>query len=136
MLDWRNVLIAFLSVAIVTGTAAQQPAAEQGSTPPAAQAPLTLADIRAHGTLPRIVSSVDPDYTREARKAKISGTVTVSLVVDEHGTPTDLKVVRGLGYGLDEEALKAVSRYRFEPATYERHPIRVPLTISVSFDSW
>jgi protein TonB len=82
------------------------------------------------------VHSVDPDFTDEARQKKISGAVIVSLVVDEQGRPTRLKVVRALGSGLDEEALKAVAKYRFKPGTYEGKPISVPLFIGVNFRSF
>ncbi len=93
----------------------------------------TPEEIRAHGTMPKLLHSVDPDFTEEARHKKISGDVQVYLIVDEQGLPTRLKVVRGLGFGLDEEALKAVAKYRFEPGTYQGKPVSVPLYIEVNF---
>ena len=53
----------------------------------------------------------------EARKARWQGEVLLELVVDETGKPRDIRVVKSLGLGLDEEAIKAVSSWRFKPGT-------------------
>ncbi len=90
-------------------------------------------EILAHGKMPRLVHSVTPSFSSQARQQKISGYVFISLVVDEHGLPTRLTVLRGLGHGLDEQALEAVSKYRFEPGVYDGQPISVPLTVAVNF---
>ena len=54
-------------------------------------------------TSPSVVSKVEPEYSEEARKAKWQGVVELSIVVDEHGVPQQMKVVHSLGLGLDEE---------------------------------
>jgi TonB family protein len=56
-------------------------------------------------------------YTTEARKARIEGTVSMWVVVDETGNVTDARIIKGLGYGLDEEAVKAVKNWKFKPTT-------------------
>jgi protein TonB len=63
-----------------------------------------------------VVYQVEPSYTQEAREAKLEGTVLVSFDVLADGTPTNLQVVEGLGKGLDEKALEALSQFRFKPA--------------------
>jgi TonB family protein len=90
-------------------------------------------EILAHGKMPRLLHSVAPNFSAEALQQKISGDVFISLVVDEHGLPTRLTVLRGLGHGLDEKALEAVSKYRFRPGVYDGQPISVPLTVAVNF---
>ena len=82
---------------------------------------------------PVLVSSAPPQYTADAKANKISGAVVVSLVIDEQGLPTQVKVVRGLGYGLDEQAVAAVRAYRFKPATKDGKPISASLNIEVNF---
>lgn len=56
-------------------------------------------------------------YTTEARKARIEGTVSMWVAVDGAGKVTDARIMKGLGHGLDEEALKAVKNWKFKPGT-------------------
>ena len=82
---------------------------------------------------PSIIHSVDPKYTEEARQAKISGNVQVYLWVDKNGNPSHVKVVRGIGHGLDEKAVESVRQYKFKPATKDGEPVTVDLYIDVNF---
>jgi len=58
----------------------------------------------------------EAQFSDEARRKGINAVCMVSLTVDAHGLPQSIKVVRPAGYGLDEEALKAIMKYRFRPA--------------------
>jgi len=83
---------------------------------------------------PQLIQKVEPSGTEEARQAGISGMVLVSLVVDAEGNPRDLAVARGLGYGLDENALDAVRQWRFRSGLKDGTPVAVGnLTVAVSF---
>jgi TonB family protein len=82
---------------------------------------------------PILVSKTEPEYSEEARKAKYSGTVLLSLVVDANGLPRDIKVVRPLGLGLDEKAIEAVQKWRFRAGMKGGHPVATAATIEVSF---
>jgi protein TonB len=64
-------------------------------------------------------------YTDEARSAAIEGTVVIDLVVREDGTTSDLKVVQGLGHGLDEAALSALRTCKFTPGERQGKPVPV-----------
>jgi TonB family protein len=75
----------------------------------------------------------EPEYSEDARKAKYSGTVLLSVVIDEHGLTKDIKVVRPVGLGLDERAIEAVSRWRFRPAMRHGIAVAVQAQIEVSF---
>jgi TonB family protein len=70
---------------------------------------------------PPVVISEPPtaQYTREARKKKIQEAVTISLLVTEEGLPADIHIVKGLGHGLDENAIDTAGQYRFRPATLD-----------------
>lgn len=83
---------------------------------------------------PKLVYSIDPEFSEEARKAKFSGNVQVYLWVDEKGNPSHVRVVRGVGMGLDEKAVEAVRQYRFRPATQNGRPVPVDMYIDVSFN--
>jgi periplasmic protein TonB len=82
---------------------------------------------------PSVLSAVEPEFSEEARKAKFSGNVQVYLIVDEQGNPSHVKVVRGVGMGLDEKAVEAVRQYKFKPATQNGKPVKVDLYIEVNF---
>jgi TonB family protein len=82
---------------------------------------------------PRLISKVEPQYTDEAKQAKISGTVLLSAVVEAAGNPDNLQVVTGLDPGLDKNAIYAVSQWRFEPATKNNQPVPVQVEIKVNF---
>ena len=82
---------------------------------------------------PAILTKHEPKYTREAIKAKLEGTIVISLVVGADGIPRDVKVLHGLGLGLDEEAAKAVATWRFKPATKNGEPVGVQAQVEVNF---
>jgi TonB family protein len=84
-------------------------------------------------TMPVPTSSPEAEFSDEARRKKIQGIVLVSMIVNEKGLPTDIKLVKSVGYGLDESALQAVGEYRFEPATLNGKPIAVRVTVEVNF---
>ncbi len=82
---------------------------------------------------PRLVHSVEPQYTDAARQARKEGTVSIQLIVDPRGLPEDVHVVKALGMGLDQKAVEAVHQYRFAPAMYRGRPVAVQMVIDVAF---
>jgi protein TonB len=82
---------------------------------------------------PQAVSTPDPEYTEEARRSKTQGTCILWLIVDAEGRPRDLRIVRGLGFGLDAKAIEAVKQWRFEPALKDGKPVNVQISIEVGF---
>lgn len=87
-----------------------------------------------HGvTNPEPIVRVEPEYSEEARKAKYSGTVLLSFVVNKDGTTSDFQVERSLGMGLDQKAIEAVGKWRFRPGTAKGVPVRVRAEMVVTF---
>jgi TonB family protein len=83
---------------------------------------------------PVILSQPLPAYTDEARAAQVEGIVLLQAVVRKDGTVDNFKVLRGLGYGLDESALSTIAtRWRFQPGTFRGQPVDVQVNIAVSF---
>ncbi len=82
---------------------------------------------------PRVVYQVDPEFSEEARKAKYQGTCTLMLIVDSNGHPTNIRVANSLGMGLDEKAIEAAKKWRFEPAQKDGHPVAVEIALEVDF---
>ena len=84
-------------------------------------------------TAPRYRNVIKPEYPRAARIRGIQGIVKISVVVDEQGYPTQLKIVQGIGYGCDEAALYAVGKYRFSPGIINGRPGKVEVIVPVQF---
>lgn len=82
---------------------------------------------------PRVALKVEPDYSEEARRSRFEGTVVLFVVVDKNGAPRDLKVIRSLGLGLDEKAIEAVEKWKFNPGKKDDKPVAVQATIEVNF---
>jgi len=76
---------------------------------------------------------VEAEFSDEARRAHFEGVCLVSLIVDTHGNPVNLRVVRSLGHGLDEKALEAVRKWHFKPAMKAGVPVPVMITVEVNF---
>src|SRR5580698_1989207 len=84
-------------------------------------------------TAPKVVHRVEPKYSKEARKARLEGTVVLAVDVGADGKANDVTVRRGLGMGLDEEAVKAVKKWRFLPAKKGIKPLEFTTTVEVTF---
>ncbi|MGH9529806.1 MAG: energy transducer TonB [Terriglobales bacterium] len=89
--------------------------------PPCAQVP------------PHLLKNSAPKYSKEARKARVEGTAVLSLVVGADGLPRDISVRHPLGFGLDEEAIKAIKKWRFKPATMDGNAVAVEINVDVVF---
>jgi hypothetical protein len=81
----------------------------------------------------KIIYTESPNFTDQAARAHFNCLVTVMLTVDEHGHPSDLWLRKPAGLGLDEQAIKAVSDYKFDPATCDGVPVKTPLAVEVNF---
>jgi TonB family protein len=84
-------------------------------------------------TLPTVVKFSRASYTDEARRREIEGVVTVQAEFDINGGFKILRVVKGLGYGLDESALAALKNWRFNPAYRNGARVSVIALIDVMF---
>jgi TonB family protein len=86
-------------------------------------------------TLPRLVHQEKPQYTSEAMRAKVQGTVWLQCIVKPDGSVSVVQVIRSLDptFGLDQEAVKAARKWRFLPGTRFGEPVPVLITIEMSF---
>jgi TonB family protein len=85
-------------------------------------------------TPPHATYSPAPEYSEQASKQKITGTVLLSLTVGVDGIPREIRVEKGIGYGLDQKAVEAVSRWKFDPALKDGQPIEKQIKVEVSFN--
>jgi TonB family protein len=82
---------------------------------------------------PRLLSSLDPASNDYAQKANIAGMTLLSTVVGASGQPTHVTIVRPIGFGLDEKAVEAVSKARFQPGLRDGQPVSVIVNLQVTF---
>ena len=123
---FRSVGVVVVCMLATAGFSAQQEAVPMKVC--SAKNPPPCAD-----TAPRLTHNVYPKYTDKARKLKVNGTVLLYLVVGTDGRAHDVRIVHGLGYGLDEEAIKAVQKWRFTPGANHGTPVPVALDAEASF---
>lgn len=86
-------------------------------------------------TLPHVISEVKPQYTADAMRARVQGTVLLACVVRADGTVGQVRVIRSLDqtFGLDERAIAAAKLWRFTPGTRMGTPVPVQVTIELTF---
>ena len=82
---------------------------------------------------PTVVYRIEPNYSEDARRARYQGSVVLSAIVRKDGSIEILKVLRGLGLGLDENAVEALKKWKFRPGTRSGEPVDVALNIEINF---
>lgn len=82
---------------------------------------------------PKLMKKEEPQYSPEARRSGVEGEVLLSITVGRDGLAHDVYVVSPLGFGLEEEAVLAVSKWRFQPAMKDGKPVDVRANVYVTF---
>jgi TonB family protein len=84
-------------------------------------------------TPPRVLTKIDPAYPESARPGKFSGSILLSAVVGTDGVPTGIELLQGSGFGLDEQAARALAQWRFNPGTMNGQPVPVRVKVEINF---
>jgi TonB family protein len=132
--DRRKLGFAAVVVAALTCIAVFSPLAalsQQFSQP--AKGKLKIYKMSDGMTPPRVLYKLEPQYTEDARAAKISGPVILMLVVGSDGVARDIQVKQSLDPGLDQSAINAVQRWKFQPGVKDGQAVDVMATIEVNF---
>jgi TonB family protein len=89
----------------------------------------------AGATSPEVQTALQPQYTADARRARIQGDVEVEVVIGSDGAPGEMRLRNSIDvlYGLDDEALKTIAKHRFKPATHNGQPTPCVATLIVTF---
>jgi TonB family protein len=125
-----------------TGTASSGPAV-QGHVAAAgipamaatSSTPTSVAAPEAKTTPPVLLSHAEPEYTPEARQLKIQGDVVLRVTITTSGQMVVHSVIRGLGHGLDENAMRSAPTYKFRPATQNGQPVEYTTNIIIKFQT-
>ena len=126
--------------AFATGKSAEGPRAVQTSgfqsadvTLAPAKSAAKAADVPPPTEGVALLSKPNPVYTEEARRLRIEGEVLLDVVFMATGQIKINGVMKGLGHGLDEAAIRAAQQIRFKPAVQEGHAVDFPATVHISF---
>ncbi|MGC2110091.1 MAG: energy transducer TonB [Candidatus Korobacteraceae bacterium] len=121
------------SGAAAAGSSSPPPPATQAGQPPPNDSLSGVYRVGNGVTPPQPFYEPDPEYSDQARKARLQGTVVLWLIVDADGLPQHIRVQRSVGMGLDEEAIKAVKQWRFKPSMKNGEPVPVMINVEVNF---
>ncbi len=100
---------------------------------PKRQATAQASKVGSGVGAPTLLHKVEPSYSVEARAAKVQGTVLLAVVIGTDGTAGDVQLRKGVGYGLDEQALDAITQWTFKPGMRDGMAVPVQATIEVNF---
>ena len=91
--------------------------------------------FRAGGgvTAPEVIRQVKPSYTPQALLDRVQGSVWLELIVRDDGTPSEIRIVRSLDPGLNEQAILATAQWRFKPGCLSGKPVNVLVTVVIDF---
>jgi len=109
-----------------------QPAGFANSAAPEA-APKKVAVKEPPTTPVEILSKPKPNYTEEGRKLKIEGEVRLEVQFTASGEVHVIRILQGLGHGLDEQAVRAAQHIKFKPAQREGKPVDSNATLHIIF---
>lgn len=84
-------------------------------------------------TPPKLIHYVEPNFSSSSKEAFVEGTVRISTVVKTDGSPIDLHVLKGLNAEEDQQAVEAVTQWRFKPGAKKGQPVNVRVTVEVDF---
>jgi protein TonB len=102
-----------------------------GTGPGLSDEPLRVGgDVKA----PQLTNRVEPSYPEAARKARMEGVVILEAIITASGSVEDVKVLKSVNPLLDAAASRAVSQWRYRPATLNGRAVRVYLTVTVTFN--
>ncbi len=99
----------------------------------------SVMEVRAYRTsdkgvrAPRLLHKVEPDYTDQAKDANIEGTVVLAIEVGPDGKAHNIRVLRSLDQGLDQNAIEAVRQWRFKSGTKDGEPVTVRANVEVNY---
>jgi len=84
--------------------------------------------------LPRCIHCPDPSYTDLARAKKVQGSCVLEVLISANGDPQQIRPLRLLGYGLDQQAFNAIKKWKFKPPTREDGtPVPIIVPVEVTF---
>ena len=125
------IIVAILAALTGPTSLQQTPGTGTQSTAEKPWPPAGVARMGRGVVSPEVVKEVKPEYTPEARKEGIAGGMEMEAIVEADGTVGEVRVIRSLDrqFGLDDEAVKALKKWRFKPG--KKDGVAVPVLVAV-----
>ena len=82
----------------------------------------------------RVLAKPEPQYTEDARRNQITGSVVLRAVFSRTGEVTNIRAIHALPFGLTERAIAAARKIRFRPATKDGRPVNVYMQLEYNFN--
>jgi protein TonB len=103
--------------------------------PPPPPRPVKREPIRVGGNVQesKLIRKIEPVYPELAKRARVSGVVILQVTVDEEGSVSEVRVLRGHPL-LDDEAVRAVKQWKYSPTLLNGEPVPVIATVTVIFN--
>ena len=127
---WLTALAGSAAAALLLGVAAL---AVQAFPLAAAAGDDTVYKLEGDVTAPVEISRPQPRYPEEAKKNHVEGVVVIEAVIDQKGAVISAKAVKSPDEQLSGAAIEAVQKWTYRPATKKGQPVRVSLTVTVTF---
>lgn len=133
----KYVLI-FVTSMLLLGCNSSKSAVNESNDTTQVEQSLAIADATKLTKLPELIGGMKTimsriNYPEKARKRNTQGRVVVAFIVKKDGKLTDFKVIKGIGNGCDEEAIRAVRKAKFKPGEINGEPVNVRFSIPVEF---
>jgi len=87
-------------------------------------------------TPPRVVSAPAPELSKQTGAAETKGVCILKMIVETDGSTSHIRVLNGLGMSLDEKAIEAVKKWKFQPAMLKGKPVALEVVVEVDFPPW
>ena len=84
-------------------------------------------------TAPKVLYKIEPEYAQQPKRDKIQGPVLLGVVINTHGRAQNVHVIKSLNPDLDKNAMKAVTKWKFQPAMKDGKSVPVEAKIEVNF---
>jgi protein TonB len=128
-------------VAPPTATQAAAPAVVAPQPAAVAPAPVQVAtvregdvvDVNVLDTVPRALGAIRPVYSPIAQRQRVEGTVLLTALISENGQVLDVKVLKGVGFGLDDAAARAMRSTRFSPGVKDGKRVKTWFPQQITF---
>ncbi len=134
MKTYSSNIVFLLAAVLLISLSAQTPSTQISSGPRKDDPKWSKYLVPGNGiSTPVLEDSPSPEYSKEAKNNKIEGSVILIVGINHKGRVEIAEVVKGLGFGLDEKALKTVTKWKFKPAMQEGKAVSSVAKVEVSF---
>jgi len=92
-----------------------------------------VIDVNELDTIPKALGTIRPSYSPIAQRQRVEGTVLLTALISETGQVLDVRVLKGVGFGLDEAAARAMKTTRFSPAMKDGKRVKTWFPQQITF---